>query len=1256
MIHYTDDTAIVRSQSGWPESFACLVSAVTIAVSMSVLILWSFYYWLPDSLVPTVTAIPPNEAMCFVLAGIVLWIRCENTAPYIQILASLAAAVVFLIAFMTLFEYFFHINLGIDQGLFSVPYARDASIFPPGRMPPLAAVNFALIGFVLFYIDNEVVSYRVHQTLILLLIIMSFFPFLIHLYKIESASAFFAFDRYSQMPMLSIILFLTMGFGMFFSRPTYGVTSLIVSEETGGSLTRRMLPAAIIIPVILGYIGLIGLGGIYYEAKIGISLLVMTTIIFFIIFILYNAYLVERVDIQRKIIEHQLKLNQAKLQAILDHTSAVIYIYDLNGRYMLINKQLERQVHRTHDEVLGKTTYDVMPREVAERLVANNQIVVESRNPIAVEEVLPDDEGNPRTYLSNKFPLLNEHNIPYAIGGVSTDITEIKNIQNVMIENKERLDLALRSAQAGTWSWDVDKDIYTWDAYMHQLFGLMPGSVMLHYSAVLNMIHPEDRDAVNAGVQRILESGDEYESEFRIIYRDKSIRYLREQGKVYRDHRGHPIRMTGVCWDVTQHKNEEEELRHAKEMAEKMAEQAETANHAKSAFLAAMSHEIRTPLNGVIGMTGLLLDTKLNSVQREYIETIRISGEALLSVINDILDFSKIESERMEFEHTDFNLYSLVQGTVDIISSQVQRKGIALGVYIEPDVPEWVVGDAPRIRQVLTNLLGNAVKFTDKGDISVKVKTLKREEHEEGDQVILMFDVTDSGIGITPEVRDRLFLPFSQGDISTSRKYGGTGLGLAISKRLIELMGGSIDVESSPGRGSRFWFTISLIESKATATKVEYSFPIEYRGKRILCVDDNTINREIIKKHAQNWELSCDVAVNAAEGLSMMRRAAAENQPYSLVLTDHIMPGMSGFEMIEIMRRLKEISKTPVIILSSLGSSLGEEEMHKYGISAALNKPLRTVRLYESIIDVFSGITGLGERTLEKAHKLEKPDHRNIRILLAEDNPINQLVALRILSRLGYNADTANNGHEAVKAAKTNHYDLILMDCQMPEMDGYTATEEIRKYEAGTNKHHVIIAMTAHALKGDKEKCIQSGMDDYLTKPVDVQALDTMLARWVLDKKPAAATEPKEKENVEKPIENHVKKAEKSTQQNEAAVKSLLEVEKRSETIDMKRIQDIFGDNKESINQFIQVFITSTEELLVEISTAVNNKDQPASKKLFHRLKGSAGNSGMMIMHELCISAEQVLEKSDWKMLDEIYHSILKQFDQIKSEAAEKFN
>jgi two-component system sensor histidine kinase/response regulator len=405
------------------------------------------------------------------------------------------------------------------------------------------------------------------------------------------------------------------------------------------------------------------------------------------------------------------------------------------------------------------------------------------------------------------------------------------------------------------------------------------------------------------------------------------------------------------------------------------------------------------------------------------------------------------------------------------------------------------------------------------------------------------------------------------------------------------MMGGNIDMDSFPGRGTKFWFTINLLESKEAATQVEYSFPSEYRHMRILCVDDNTINRDIIKRHALNWELNCDVAVNAAEGLSMMRRAAADNQPYALVLSDHIMPGMSGFEMVEIMRRLKEIAKTPVIMLSSLGTAIGEDEMIKYEIAATLTKPLRTIRLYETIIDIFSGVMGFGEKTLETSHKDEIPLNDNVRILLAEDNSINQLVAIKILNRLGYTAETVSNGLEAVKSAEAKDYDLILMDCQMPELDGYAATEMLRKHEETSGRHTLVIAMTAHALKGDREKCLSAGMDDYLTKPIDMKALDQMLAKWLNKLKTGEVQRQKSTQHKPQPALNKAAehsesmhasvRASSTPDQKQVEEKENLP-ELRSKIIDMERIHDIFGDNSETIKLFIQTFIQSTDETLTE--------------------------------------------------------------------------
>ena len=427
--------------------------------------------------------------------------------------------------------------------------------------------------------------------------------------------------------------------------------------------------------------------------------------------------------------------------------------------------------------------------------------------------------------------------------------------------------------------------------------------------------------------------------------------------------------------------------------------------------------------------------------QHEYIDTIRISGDALLSVINDILDFSKIESGRMEIENVDFGIHSLVDDVIEISAGQIHKKGIAIGAYIEPNVPEWITGDPARIRQVLNNLLSNAAKFTEKGEISLHVKL----QSKKNKNITLLFEVIDSGIGISPEIRERLFKPFQQGDASVSRKYGGTGLGLAISKRLVEMMGGSLDAESVMGRGTRFWFTIQLTECPSPVlpmSRTEYQIPESLYGAHILCVDDNAINREIVKRQIDTWHLTCDVAVNAAEALSMLKKAAAETKPYDLALVDYVMPGMSGIEMVQILRQLREISKTPVIMLVSSGNNISPEILRELGITMTLTKPLRQGKLCESVIASLSKRT-LTENQFVQVEKTIKSE----KILLAEDNAINQQVALRMLDKLGYTADVAVNGIDVINAVKKRNYDLILMDCQMPEMDGYKVTTEIRKME-----------------------------------------------------------------------------------------------------------------------------------------------------------------------------------------------------------------
>lgn len=1234
-----NSTTLPEEVPSWPIVFAKCAAALAMISGISIILGWVFYYWLPSEYLPYLISIKPNMAINFVLCGIALWIYCEKYSVYAHYVAEICGAAVFLISFLTLFEYFFNIDFGIDRGIFQQPAAGliPQNILPISRMSPFVAANFVLTGFVLFFLDNDTISYRVHQLLITIMLFFLFFESLRRLYNVgHTGDVAGMADVHSQMALPTLVIIILLELGIFFSRPKFGIASILTSKDSGGDLARKLIPPAIFLPIMLGYLGLAGKWSNLSEAELRISILVMGTIIFFATFILLHAYFVDKVDVERKKSAQVLKFNQAQLQAILDYTSAVIYIQDIEGKYVLVNKQFEKLFHKSSIEVIGKKPHEVLPKQFADKIVENNLTVLESRVPIVVEEFFPDRQTT-RFYIANKFPFFNDQGMPYAVGGISADITEIKHIQDTLKESEERLSLALKSAEAGSWTWNVVKDVLVWDDYLHHLFGLKPGFFPATYEAFLNLICPEDRKLVAENVKRSLEQGTEHDTEFRIFHPDGSLHYLGIRGKVHWDEVGNATHMTGVAWDITRYKRAEKELMHAKEMAEGLAEQAAEASNAKSAFLAAMSHEIRTPLNGVIGMTGLLLDTRLSMEQREYIDTIRISGEALLSVINDILDFSKIESGRMDLENVDFDLHALVDDVVEMISVQAHKKGVAIGAYIEPNVPDWFSGDSARVRQVLNNLLSNAAKFTEKGEISVRVKLIMKD----GKRVTLLFEVIDTGIGITPEVRTRLFQPFSQGDISTSRKYGGTGLGLAISKRLVEVMGGTLDVESFPGRGTRFWLTIQLVECAKPAGKSEHVMLPELEGSRILCVDDNAINREIVKRQIEHWKMHCDVAVNAAEALSMLKKSAADNQPYKLVIVDYMMPGMTGIEMIQIMRELDEIAKTPVIIVSSLGNSFDLDELKKLGVAMILSKPIRQGKLYENIVAVLTNKNANGELFISPTlvqHLVQQK--KKSRILLTEDNTINQQVATRMLSRLGYHSDIAANGLEALDALQRIPYDLVLMDCQMPEMDGYVATEKIRNLEKKQNKKRLpIIAMTAHALKGDREKCLAAGMDDYIPKPIDMKVLETTLEKWLAETEKTLSLERDEKMTTDNRDDQSMKE-----QVNNPSL------------IDMVRLQDIFGDDNAAIHEFIKSFLAATEELLKEIQLAINNKDTKLSKDLFHRLKGSSGNSGIMQLHALGLQAEEKVSQSDWNGVTEIYHSIGTVFKQLQDEVGKKFD
>jgi PAS domain S-box-containing protein len=788
-----------------------------------------------------------------------------------------------------------------------------------------------------------------------------------------------------------------------------------------------------------------------------------------------------------KLIEERRKAEDEliKLKCAVEQSSSTVVITGLDGKIQFVNQKFHETSGYTIQEAIGQNPRILKSDEFKPEKYEELWNTILSGNEWHGEFHNKRKDGSLYWEFASISPIRDSTGKITSFLAVKEDITERKQAEKDLEQITTRLSLATRAGGVGVWDYDLVNNILLWDDQMFALYGISKENFGSAYETWKAGLHPDDVLQGDAEIQKAISGEKEFDTEFRVIWPDSTIHTIKALAIIQRDEFGKPARMIGTNWDITEKKIAEEKLL-------KALEAAETANKAKSEFLANMSHEIRTPLNGVIGFTDLLQNTQLTQVQHQYVKNANASGRNLLGIINDILDFSKIEAGMMNLEIIKTDLIDLLGQSVDIIKYAADKKSLEVLLDIDPEMPRYALVDPVRLKQVFANLLGNAVKFTQKGEIELKVKY-----EDLGDmQGKFKFSVRDTGIGITQEQQTKLFKVFSQADSSITRMYGGTGLGLVISQMIANKMNSGINILSKQGKGTSFFFEI--------VTAVEHGKKIDeselLKIKRCFVIDDNENNRIILEHTMKNWGIEC---VSCDNGLTALRLIET-SEPFDVIISDYHMPYLDGLETIKLIREKLKLTPAiqPIILLHS---SSDDAELHKkcdeLGVRFRLTKPVKSDELFHYLcnLTVKSEFKDTEKKIQQPTIELEKEKGKISTVLIAEDNDFNMILVKALVARILPTARIveAGNGKEALLLYQKEQPDIIFMDMQMPEMNGVEATVQIREIEKKSKKHIPIVALTAGALKEEQEKCMNAGMDDFLTKPIEPERLSKALDKYL---------------------------------------------------------------------------------------------------------------------------------------------------------------